>query len=351
MMRVARFFSLLRDAAIGWWQDDVPRMAAAVAFYTLFSFAPLVIVAIMIAGVVYGEAAAAGQLGERLEGIVGRPASEVIEAAIVNAHRPDAGVWPTLLSVLISLIAATGVFHELGAALDYVWDRAPGHPRDRDHARDTAAASAAPTGSLSASTRAKRAALELLKARFWAFTMVVGIGICLLLSLLASTVLSRLGRHANWILAEWFWLGRVVDMLLAIGLSTLVFALVYKVLPATKVAWRDVWLGAFIAGILFSVGRLLIGAYMAHSSVASVYGAAGALVVLMVWTWCSAMVLLFGAEFCQVYARRHGRLFGRNQTGRNQAGHTGFREPKVQDKRPAEAARAAHPHAKHEGTS
>jgi membrane protein len=335
MMRVARFLTLLRDAAVGWWEDDVPRMSAAVAFYTLFSFAPLVIVAIMIAGAVYGEEAAAGQLNERLEGIVGRTAGEVIEAAIANAHRPEAGVWPTLVSVLISLFAATGVFHELGNALDRVWERAPGHLRvhgrdhGRHHGRDLGAASAETNGS--ASARAKQFALELLKARFWAFTMVVGIGISLLLSLLASTVLSRLGRHANWIWAEWFWLGRVVDMLLSIGLSTLVFALVYKVLPATKVAWRDLWLGAFIAGILFSVGRLLIGSYLAHSTVASVYGAAGALVVVMVWTWCSAMVLLFGAEFCQAYARRHGRLIGRKQAGRRDSSE-GLRELPVMNR-------------------
>jgi membrane protein len=330
MMRVARFFALLRDAAVGWWEDDVPRMAAAVAFYTLFSFAPLVIVAIMIAGVVFGEEAAAGQLVERLEGIVGRTAGEVIEAAIANAHRPKAGVWPTLVSVLVSIIAATGVFHELGNALDHVWKCAPGRSPDTE----PAGASTVTNGSRSLSVRAKQAVWELLKARFWAFTMVVGIGISLLLSLVASTVLSRLGRHADWLWAEWFWLGRVVDMLLSIGLSTLVFALVYKVLPATKVAWRDVWLGAFIAGILFSVGRLLIGAYLAHSSVASVYGAAGALVVVMVWTWCSAMVLLFGAEFCQAYARRHGRLFGRNSAGHRDSG-LDLRELPVMSRRPS----------------
>jgi membrane protein len=292
-MQVATFVALLREAAVGWWEDDVPRMAAAVAFYTLFSFAPLVIVAIMIAGLVFGEEAATGQLAERIEWIVGRTAGQVIEAAVANAHRPNTGVLATLVSVLISLFAATGVFNELGKALDRVWEREPRNPSGH------------------ASATVKQAALELLKARFWAFTMVVGIGLSLLLSLFASTLLAGLGRQVNWVWAEWFWLGRIVDMLLSVGLSTLAFALIFKVLPASKVAWRDLWPGAFIAAILFSVGRLLIGVYLAHSSVASVYGAAGALVVLMVWTWGSAMVLLFGAEFCQAYARRQGRLIER----------------------------------------
>lgn len=292
-MQVATFVALLREAAVGWWEDDVPRMAAAVAFYTLFSFAPLVIVAIMIAGLVFGEEAAAGQLAERIEWIVGRTAGQVIEDAVANAHRPNTGVLATVVSVLISLFAATGVFNELGKALDRVWEC--------EHRKPSSDASAT----------VKQAALELLKARFWAFTMVVGIGLSLLLSLFASTLLAGLGRHVNWVWGEWFWLGRIVDMLLSVGFSTLAFALIFKVLPASKVAWRDLWPGAFIAAILFSVGRLLIGVYLAHSSVASVYGAAGALVVLMVWTWGSAMVLLFGAEFCQAYARRQGRLIER----------------------------------------
>jgi membrane protein len=308
-MQVATFVALLREAAVGWWEDDVPRMAAAVAFYTLFSFAPLVIVAIMIAGLVYGEEAAAGQLAERIEHTVGRTAGQVIEAAIANANRPNTGVLATLVSLLISLFAATGVFNELGNALDRVWERDPQKPSE-DH---PATASAGTDDSRSFFSRVKQGALELLKARFWAFTMVVGIGLTLLLSLFASTLLAGLGRQVNWVWAEWFWLGRIVDMLLWVGLSTLAFALIFKVLPASKLAWRDVWPGAFIAAILFSVGRLLIGVYLAHSSVASVYGAAGALVVIMVWTWCSAMVLLFGAEFCQAYARRQGRLIERPQ--------------------------------------
>lgn len=309
-MQGATCLALLREAALGWWEDDAPRMAAAVAFYTLFSFAPLVIVAIMIAGVVFGEAAAAGQLAERLEGIVGRMPGQVLEAAIANAHGPNTGVLATLVGVLISLFAATGVFHELGKALDLVWDHEPNSPSGGD-----SAATSGTDGARGSSRRWKHAVLEQLKARFWAFTMVLGIGLGLLLSLFASTLLASLGRHATWVWAQWFWLGRIVDMLLSVGLGTLVFALIYKVLPASKVAWRDLWRGAFIAALLFSFGRLLIGVYLANSSVASVYGAAGALVVLMVWTWGSAMVLLFGAEFCQAYVRRQGRLIGRTRAG------------------------------------
>lgn len=321
MMHAVTFARLLRDAAVGWWDDDVPRMAAAVAFYTLFSLAPLVIVAIMIAGVVFGEAAAAGQLVERLEWAVGRPAGEVIEAAIANANRPNTGVLATLISVLISLVAATGVFHELGKSLDLVWQSELGGATAGQAAPKSSGGASDPP---SLSHRFKQEALELLKARFWAFTLVVGIGLSLLASLVASTILASMGRQA-W--TEWFWLGRIIDMVLSTGLGTLVFALIYKVLPASKVAWRDLWLGAFIAAFLFSIGRLLIGSYLAHSTVASVYGAAGALVVILVWTWCSAMVLLFGAEFCQAYARHQGRRIGQRRDGRPAVARTASEPP------------------------
>jgi membrane protein len=309
-MPVTTLLTSLRDAAVGWWEDGVPNMAAALAFYTLFSLAPLVVVAIMIAGVVFGEEAAAGQLVAQLEGIVGHTAGQVIQAAIANAHRPHSGVLPTLMSVLISLFAAAGVFHQLGDALDRVWKCPPKRPSG-----DKSAACQG-TKPLSFFGRVKQAAVERIKAQFWAFAMVVGIGLSLLLSLFASTLLASLGRHTAGLNGEGIWLlGRVVDLVVSVGLGTLAFALIYKVLPSSKLAWRDLWLGAFIAAILFTLGRWLIGLYLAHSTVASVYGAAGALVVLMIWTWCSAMVLLFGAELCQAHARRHGRTIGRTRAG------------------------------------
>lgn len=243
MLQLATFLTLLRDAALGWWNDDVPDMAAAVAFYTLFSFAPLVIVAIMIAGVVFGEQAAAGQLVERLEGIVGLTAGQVIQSAIANAHRPHSGVLPTLVSVLVSLFGATGVFNQLGEALDRVWARDFAKPREHDSAAGSSATHERP----SIFVRAKKVALKQLEAQFWAFTLVVGIGLSLLLSLFASTLLASLGRQASWVWAEWFWLGRIVDLVMSVGFVTLAFALIYKVLPQRKAAWRDLWLGAFIA--------------------------------------------------------------------------------------------------------
>jgi membrane protein len=287
-MQVTTFVRLLRDSAVAWWEDDVPRLAAAVAFYALFSFAPLVIVTIMIAGAVFGEEAAAGQLGERLQGLVGRGAGEVIEAVLANVHRDDSGIFATIVTVLISLFAATGVFHELRKALDLVWERGSDPPH----------------------TSLKQSLLELLQGRFWALLMVLGIGLFLLVSLFASALMAGLARQVPPMRAELLWLSRIIDIVVSLGFGTLAFALIYKFLPASRAAWRDVWLGAFVAALLFSLGRVLIRIYLANSMVTSVYGAAGALVVVIVWTWCSAMMLLFGAEFCQAYAQRQGRPIG-----------------------------------------
>jgi membrane protein len=288
MKRVKTFVTLLRDAARAWWNDDVPRLAAAVAFFTLFSFAPLVIVTIVIAGAVFGEEAAAGQLVHRLEGLVGLGAGNVIQDVLANAHHADAGVFATLLTVLISLFAATGMFHELRKALDLVWERAP-----------------EPTTGL------KQGALELARGRLRALAMVLGIGLFLLFSLLASTILSGVSRVVPPVFwSDWLWLGRVVDIVISLGFGTVAFALIYKFLPASRIAWRDAWRGAFVGALLFSFGRVLIGVYLANSAFTSVYGAAGALVVVIVWAWCSAMILLFGAEFCQVYAEHEGRPIG-----------------------------------------
>jgi membrane protein len=286
-MRVSTFVRLLRDSAVAFFRDDVPRLAAAVAFYTMFSFAPLVVVTIVIAGAVFGEEAAAGQLAERLQGLVGRGAGEVIQAVLANAHHSDTGVLSTLFTVLLSLLAATGMFHELRKALDLVWEREAESP-----------------------TGLKQSLLELLKARFWALLMVLGIGLFLLVSLFASAILAGLGRAVPPVSFGWLWLGRVVDMVVSLGFATLAFALIFKFLPASRVGWREVWLGAFVAAVLFSFGRVLVRVYLAHSTAATVYGAAGALVVIIVWTWCSAMMLLFGAEFCQAYAQHQGRPIG-----------------------------------------
>ncbi len=271
---------------MAWYRDDAPRLAAAVAFYTLFSFAPLIFVTILIAGAVFGEEAAAGQLAERLQAIVGLGASEVIQAAVANAHLENSSVLATLVTVLVSSFAATGVFQELRKALDLVWDRQQ-EPRGLKHD-----------------------VLELARAKLWGLACVLAIGLFLLLSLFASALLASLGRQVDAVWTELFWLGRIVDMLISLGLGTLAFVLTYKFLPASRVGWRDLWLGAFVAAILFSVGRLLVGTYLAHSGLASVYGAAGALVVVMVWTWCSAMILLFGAELCQAYAQQQSRPIG-----------------------------------------
>jgi membrane protein len=267
----------LKDAANGWVDDKAPRMGAALAYYTIFSLAPLLIIAIAIGGAVFGEEAARGQIVGQLRGLVGTAGAEAIETMVENASRPSSSIIATLIAIVVLLFGASGVFVELQSALDTIWKVTP---------------------------RPGKAIVTLLRERLTGFAMVLGVGFLLLVSLILSAGLEALGAYVSSFWTEVVLLGRILNLVISLSVTTALFALLYKILPGTPVAWRDVWIGAVLAAVFFSIGKFAIGLYLGRSSVASVYGAAGSLVVLLVWTYYSAQILLFGAEITRAQAQQ-----------------------------------------------
>lgn len=279
MLREA--WRLIADAVAAWSDDYAASMGAALAFYTLFSIAPLLLIVISLAGLVFGEAAARGEILEQLSGLVGSDSAATVESLLQGLNRPRAGALGTLVGLVVLLVGATTVFAELQDAMDRIW-RAPARPR----------------GGL----------FKLLRARLLSLGLVLGIGFLLMVSLVVSAALSALEKW--W--APWFGelavVASALNFTLSFVLIAAMFAMIYKWIPRVKVDWRDVVIGSAITALLFTLGKSLIGLYIGRSGVASPFGAAASLVVLLLWVYYSAQIFLLGAEFTWVYARRHGSL-------------------------------------------
>ncbi len=257
---------LARLAYAAWVDDAAPSMGAALAYYTLFSLAPLLLIVVALAGLVFGDAAVRGELFESLAGLVGAQGARAIEALLASAARPGTSVFALLVGAATLFFGASTVFGELQNSLDRIW-RAPG---------------------------ANEGLKGILRKRMAAFGMILGIAFLLIVSLALSALIAALGA---------FWGAHFLDLVLSFALSTLLFALIYKLIPRVRLRWRDMWAGAAVTAALFALGKVLIGFYLGRASVASVFGAAGSLVAVMVWVYYSAQVFLFGAEITKVYTQ------------------------------------------------
>jgi membrane protein len=273
-MDLKQYWPLAKQAVDAWTADYAPSMGAALSYYTLFSIAPLLLIVIAIAGMAFGDQAARGEIFAQLNGLIGPEGAAAVEKLLQQADQNDAqGLIAAVTGVLVTLLGATAVFGELQNALDRIW-RAP---------------------------QAKQSGWwKLLRSRLLSFGMILGIAFLLMVSLVMSAVVSALGK---------LW-GSAFDVVLSFGLSTLLFAMIYKFMPRVRIGWGDVWIGAAVTALLFAVGKFLIGLYIGKSSVASAFGAAGSLVVLMVWVYYSAQIFLLGAEFTRLYAYAHGSRAG-----------------------------------------
>lgn len=270
---------LLKETFKEWQEDKASRLAAALAYYTAFSIAPLLIIAIAIAAVVFGEEAARGGIEDQLRGLIGQQGAQAVEEMIKNSSKPAEGTIATIISVVFLLFGASGVFGQLQDSLNTIWEVAP---------------------------KPGRGVMGFIKDRFLSFTMVLSIGFLLLVSLVLSAVLAGLNNVLGGMMPGLSFLWGLLNFLISFGVITLLFALIYRVLPDAKIAWGDVWFGAIITALLFTIGKSLIGLYLGNSSVGSTYGAAGSFVVLLLWVNYSAQILFFGAEFTQVYANKYG---------------------------------------------
>ncbi len=278
--------SQLAQQAINAWIDDYGQsMGAALAYYTVFSLAPLLLIVISVAGLIFGADAARGEIMGQLSGLMGQDAAQAIQGLLENANKPATSALATILGVVMLLVGATTVFAELQTALDRIW-RAPN--RDR-----TAAG-----------------LLKVLRSRFMSFGMILGIGFLLMVSLVFSAALAALQNWWSPMFAGWAVMADVVNQVISFALTTAAFAMIYKVMPRVRIQWPDVWVGAGVTALLFTVGKYLIGLYIGKSGVTSSFGAAGSLVVLLLWVYYSAQIFLIGAEFTWVYAHTFGSRRG-----------------------------------------
>ena len=279
-MDIKQEWRLVRQTIDAWIDDYAPSMGAVLAYYTMFSIAPLLLIIIAVAGWVFGADAARGEILAQLEGLLGKEGATMIEGLIKAASAPEQNAWATVIGVVMLLIGATTVFGELQDALDRIW-RAPVKVKN--------------TG-----------IFKLLHTRLLSFGMIFGIAFLLMVSLVVSAGLSALGKWWGPMFAGWEAVAQLVDFFASFALITVLFALIYKFMPRVSVAWRDVWFGAAFTSLLFTIGKLFIGLYIGKSGVTSVFGAAGSLAVLLLWVYYSAQIFLLGAEYTWVYAHELG---------------------------------------------
>jgi membrane protein len=278
-MNVKAGFDLIKETFKGWMDDGALDLGAALSYYAIFSLAPLLLIVIAVAGLVWGREAVQGQLVSQLQGIVGPEGGQAIQTMVANAGKHGGGAVATIVGMVTILFGATGVFVELQTALNRVWNVEP---------------------------KPGAGVWGFIRTRMLSFGMILGIGFLLLVSLVVATAVTAVATWASGLLPGTKALAEIATFLLSFAMTSLLFAMIFKVLPDVKIAWRDVAIGAVATALLFTLGKFLIGLYLAKSGVASTYGAAGSLVIVLLWIYYSSQILFLGAELTQVYASRYG---------------------------------------------
>lgn len=292
MERLRQVYRIVVKAASAWFEDGAMSMAAAIAFYTTFSLAPIVILVTAFAGIIFGEQAAQGAIADQIEELVGPAEAQTVQTLVASARSPGASTLAGIFGIGVLIIGATTVFGELQAALNRIWRVEP------------------PNEAL---------VTWLVKARLKGLALVGAIGFLLIVSLTISTALGALTTLAKTHLPEGAALFWMFDLVVSWFVFAVLFAAVFRVLPDTHIPWRDVALGAAITSLLFLIGKFLISLYLSTAGVASTYGAAGSFVVILLWVYYSASVFLFGAEVTRFYSEHLGSRTGRNTSARQAA--------------------------------
>jgi membrane protein len=279
-MNSKEIFAILKEAGSDWMEDQAPTLGAALAYYTVFSLAPLLIIAIAIAGLVFGREAAQGQIFDQLRGLLGEASAKSMQDLVENANaKPATGIFATVIGVVTLLFGASGVFGQLQTSLNTIWGVQP---------------------------KPGRGVLGIIQDRILSFGFILVVGFLLLVSLLLTAAIAVVGEWSGGMTPGMEALVQILNSVLSLAVITLLFAMLFKFLPDAKIAWHDVWIGAFLTAALFTVGKFALGLYLGKSGVGSSYGAAGSLIVLLLWVYYSSQILFFGAEFTQVYANRFG---------------------------------------------
>jgi membrane protein len=262
-----------------WSTYRVPQLGASLAFYTALSIAPLLVICLAIGAFAFGDEAARGEIATQIKSLVGNQGAEAIQQMIKNADKPASGTAATVLGLVMLFLGASGVFSELQQSLNIIWEVQP---------------------------QAGRGLLGIIRDRFFSFVMVLGIAFLLLVSLVLSALLASLGTFFSALPASVNWLTQFLNFAVSFAVITFLFAMIFKILPDARIAWRQVWLGAVFTALLFTIGKFFIGLYLGQSSMASSYGVAGSFVVLLVWVYYSSQILYLGAAITKVVADESG---------------------------------------------
>ena len=278
-MNLNTIWSLLKETFNEWQHDKVPILAAALSYYMIFSIAPILILVIAVVGFIVGEQIAQDEVFAQLESFFGSENAASIRTVLQNQFSPSSNITATIIAVVTILFGATTVFAQLKQALNLIWGVEP---------------------------KPGRGVKSFVQTRILSILMVLGIGFILLLSLIISSVLSGATTWLEKLLFIPSLVWSLVDLVISLSLTTLLFGQIYRVLPDVRIAWKDVAVGAGITAVLFTIGKSLISLYLGNSSIGSAYGAAGSFVIVLVWIFYSTQIFLFGAEFTQVWSRRYG---------------------------------------------
>lgn len=270
-------WGLLKESFNAWVADKVPRLAAALSFYMVFSLAPLLMIVIAIAGLVFGQDEVRSQVAGQIEGLVGASGGEIVLRLLDSINKPAANVVAAAAGLVTLVFGATGVFGELQESLNTIWKVPP---------------------------KTGRAFMTVLRSRFTSFLMILGLGFLLLVSLVVSTALAALSGWIADAISGSRYVPQAIDLAFSFVVITALFAMMFKILPDARIRWKDVVPGAALTALMFAIGKFLIGLYLGKSSVASPYGAAGSLIVILLWVYYSAQILYFGAEFTYAYSKR-----------------------------------------------
>lgn len=270
---------IVKETVSDWSDDNASRLAAALACYTLLSIAPLLVLSVAVAGLAFGEEAARGQIVGQIGAIVGTEAGSAVQTIAANANKPAAGVLSTIVGVLVLLFGASGVFNELVNALNAIWE---------------------------VEAKPNQGIWGFIRHRFFSFAMVLAVAFLLLVSLVVSAALAAAGKFFEQYLPGGEVVWQVVNFVVGLAVTTLLFASIFKVIPDVVIRWRDAWIGGLFTAVLFALGKLALGLYIGKSGTTSSFGVAGSLVALVLWVYYSSQILFLGAEFTQVYSRRFG---------------------------------------------
>jgi membrane protein len=285
--REARFihvlWRILSDTLSDWIKHNASSLGAALSFYTLFSIAPILVIAMAVAGSIFGPHVAEARVLDQMRALLGEAGAAAMQSLLSSAHQSGLKGVAAALGVVTLLVGATSVFGELQNTLDYIW---------KSPQKDSVVW------------------WRILRSRILSVGLILGVGFLLMVSLLFSAALAALGAWFGSFMAQWRVILPALDLVLSLGLTTVLFAMIYKYVPREQIAWGDVWIGGLVTACLFSAGKLLIGLYLGRSSLSSAYGAAGSIMVLLLWIYYSAQIFLFGAEFTHVFTYTFGSRSG-----------------------------------------